>query len=356
MPDESTESTITESVPVETSIRDAVNAVALEERIAEGPNEALFGGTSDSEPKDGVESETKPAAGAIDIDALRAAVEAGDVDAIAKMAGAKVDKLTNDNWIRLRQKEKKLKEQHAAQLRQYEERDAKGREILESAKTEIAPLLEAKQRYLDGDIVGAMQLVFGDDIDGVLEKGVKQKHGRDPELVKLEREHREMRAKVEAKERAEQERQDSAAREQHAAHALTQITQALSESTDDFHIAASQDPIFMRIVTQHMLRAAQDGNPNLTLTDAVSEVSERIFSEYSGASKSPLIKFLVSRRDQPVDENAPQPGKVAARKAPASREVSHVRASKAATDAPVPDNAQDFGQFLRAAVNRAERG
>lgn len=326
------------------SIADAVNAAALDAELGQTPAEGDASGAPDTADvaKPG---EKATDAATVDSVALKALLEAGDIDGLAKALGVKPAKVVNGDWARLRQRERAARDAHAKQVQTLSAREA----AIKAEEAKVGHLLEARKAHEEGDVQRALELLIGDgDIDSVLAQAIKQKHGSDPRVAKMERELKAMQAE---KQRVEAERQAQAQQAQQAAEAERiqgAIARELQNSDDELQQAAGGDPKLIRMVHNCMLHHYHNGNPNMTIPEALDEVIGVLRRDYETLSQA---KWLAAQPGSKA-ANTDQPGKVAPK---VTRTVSHVRASQAAPTLDVPKDDAAFGAFLREQVNRAQR-
>lgn len=146
----------------------------------------------------------------------RELLEAGDIDGAFEAAFGegkkphdfKIDSRRWEEWrkAQLRGKREIQAKREAGEQELATKREAFVRE-LEHARRTFGPMVEAKKLYDAGDVAGAIQAAFGDDLNAFNKKALTQYHGKNPEVEALRRE-----LEQERRDRADRERK---AREEH---------------------------------------------------------------------------------------------------------------------------------------------
>jgi hypothetical protein len=200
-----------------------------------------------------------------------------------------------------------------------------------------------------------MTAVFGDDIDSVMTKGLKQQQGRDPALVKMERQLEEM--QNEKKRAAEEAEAANTAREkeQQRSYATGQIQAILKEEENEVYQQAAEDPNFVNAVYSVMSEAYESGEYEMSVAEATDIVLDTLVKQVENMLAQ---RWMVTRRTAKQPENTSRPGTsvVKEAKAPAQTAQSHVRVSKTTGVSPNVATMDDssFRTYLREAVERAQ--
>jgi hypothetical protein len=142
-------------------------------RTGRDPRDAVSGARGRAEPP----AATTPP----DLDAVRAALKAGDLDALSDLLGEDpalyAEKSTK--WAAARRKEKKLKD----------ERDSVGQKA-EAIVKRWAPVADAAQAVQGGEFVRFVELaeaLTGMDYDALVMKVARARHGSDPQVAVLKK-------------------------------------------------------------------------------------------------------------------------------------------------------------------------
>lgn len=219
---------------------------------------------------------------ALSVDALKKLAKDGEYEKVLHALGVEPDgtKIPSSRFARFRKLQSKGKAELAAERAKIE---ARAREVSESVarvQADYAGFAKAKQAFDDGDIVGAIEAAFGEQLDVITDKAVKQKLATDPELVKLKR-------KLEAKEKAEQEAQRKAQEEAQRASSAAQRTQhielvrgALKESSDELLGKLAAHKNFAEQVYSTMLSAYEKDGTELEPDEAAQKVLKVLRSEF----------------------------------------------------------------------------
>lgn len=300
--------------------------------------------TAESTPAETAESrETSPAepkeAKLPDVKSLQTLAKDGKYKEVLEALGIEVDgtKLPSDRFAKFRKLQKEEKAKLETRAAQIADKEAKVNQQIQTVLKDYEGLAKAKRAWDEGDIVGAIEAAFGEDLESISDRALKQKLAADPELHKLKR-------KLEAKEKAEQEAQQAAQQaaarrvqaQQEAAYIET-LSQTLQATDDPLIAKASKKPDFVRAVFNAQMHTYKTEGLELSADEAAAEVMKTIreahlsWSEVFGPSTSVSSASTDETGKQSLITS--QVGK-SPEKQRAPKGVSQVRAAAATPDKP----------------------
>lgn len=239
--------------------------------------------SQDAEPED-ADHESSPILP--DAEKLKALAKDGKykdiLEAVLKPLGIDIDgtKVPASRFAEFRKMQKAEKAKLAARENQIAQYENQAKERVDAVIKEYEGLAKARKAWADGDVIGALEAAFGEDVDSISDKAIKQKLAQDPELAKLKRKL-ELKEKQEAEEaeklRLEREKQAHAKAE---AQYIGQLREALKESEDATISKLSAYKDFADQVYRCQLHFYRTENRELTPDQAAQKVLQVIRSSY----------------------------------------------------------------------------
>ena len=298
-----------------------------------------------TEPK--TTTESKPVAPLPDVKNLQTLAKDGKYKEVLEALGIEVDgaKIPSDRFAKFRKLQKEERGKLEARATAIAEKEAKVNQQITTVLKDYEGLAKAKRAWDDGDVVGAIEAAFGEDLESISDRALKQKLASDPELHKLKR-------KLEAKEKAEQEQAEQARQQQAQRVKSQQELQYLQtlgtelQAAEDSTIAkAAKIPSFVRSVMNAQLHVYRTQGVELSADDAAADVLKTIrdahlsWSEVFGPSGSASTENTVATGKQSLITD--RTGKSSEK--PKTRGVSQVRATASPA---VPDSALSSEDLL----------
>jgi hypothetical protein len=332
------------SSAVVASVETAATPVAVVDPSSIKPNEGesigdyarrvqrATGPADDASDDDGEEEATAPdkpapkpeTVKAPDVKALQALAKDGKYKEVLEALGIEVDgtKIPAARFAEFR----KMQEKERGKLeRRASEVTAKEQAVNQQIQTVLKDyegFSKAKRAWDEGDVVGAIEAAFGESLDSISDKAMKQKLSSDPEVHRLKR-------KLELKERQEKELSDRQALEQQAQQRTAQETKyieslqtALEESADPVIVKACKRKDFKQAVFNAQLHAYRTEGVEITPDEAAERVIETIKEAHLSWSE------VFGTTSGAPAENTVATGKASPITAPAGRSPEKPRAPK----------------------------
>lgn len=264
--------------PPESSIRDYLDSVANDEAtelaapVTAAPVEAK------ETPK-----EDHPLPESKDLQKL---AKEGKFAEVLEALGVDIDgaQIPSDRFAKFRKMEKASKAKLEARATQIAQKEQEVAGRINAVLKDYEGFAKAREAWDSGDVVAAIEAAFGESLDAISEKALKQKLSADPELAKLKR-------KLEVKEKAEQEANQRIQQEQAQKAKATQEAQyieslksELSSSDNPTISRAASHKDFATYVYKAQLHAWKTEGVELSSDQAASKVLKLIRSDYEAWS------------------------------------------------------------------------
>lgn len=251
----------------------------------------------------------------LDVSALQKLAKEGKYSDVLEALGAEVDgtKVPSDRFAKFRkfQKVEKAKiEARERQLAQHEaeingqmaRREAELKGHVERVLKDYEGFAKAKKSFDNGDVVEAFEAAFGEKIDDLTDKAIKQKLGQDPEVLKLKRRlELKEKAELEAQTKAHQEQQQLALKQRETQH-IGMVKTALTEADDPTVAKMASYGTFADQVYRTMLATYQSEGIELEPEQAAKRLVKALRAEYDA-----LTPYLVTDSTSSV-ETTDEPG------------------------------------------------
>jgi hypothetical protein len=246
-----------------------------------------------------------------DVRNLQKLAKNGQYKEVLEALGIEVDgtKVPSDRFAKFRRMQKAEKDKLEARDKQVTARESAVQQKIQAVLKDYDGLSKAKRAWDDGDVVGAIEAAFGESLENISDRAMKQKLASDPELFKLKH-------KLEAKEQAEKQAQEAAQKAaaqreqaQQEARYIDTLQAALEESDDRIIAKASKRPDFKRTVFNAQMHAYRTEGVELSPDEAASRVMQTIreahlsWSEVFGPSGSVSTVSTVEAGTSPLITN-----------------------------------------------------
>jgi hypothetical protein len=294
-------------------------------------------GAAADEGKSKTEAEPAGAPG-VDVASLVALAKDGKFAEVLKALGVDADgaKVPSDRFAQLRKMQKANQAKLDARAQQLSQREQQLQAHVQQVLADFEPLSKARQALQDGDIVGALELFAGEDLDKLSEKAMRQKLATNPEEIKLRR-------KLEQHEREELQRRDQemrarqeAAQQQAVQRYLSDVKEAfLADSNPIYRLLAEEEPDFPRAVYAIQVRVSNEEHREITAEEAARLLVDQTM---------PKVRIWAKLFQSTGDENAEHSGQ------PTRQAANTARTGKSpatrSRNGAAPERAQSAGKPL----------
>jgi hypothetical protein len=312
-----------------------------------------------SEPKEAEKSAKEPTLPKVET--LQSLAKEGKFAEVLEALGVEVDgtKIPADRFAKFRRMQKAEKAKLDQRAAQITAKEAQVQQQINAVLKDFDGFAKAKKAWDDGDIVGAIEAAFGEPLESISDKALKQKLSSDPELHKLRR-------KLEAKEKAEKEAQEryQQQRAQQAQQAevtkyVADLTEALKASDDAEIAKAATHKDFARFVYNAQLHAYHTKGVELSQEEAAEQVLETIRADYQAWSDllngSGSQNSVDSRPLARQAEITTQAGKSPEKPRKGPKGVSLVRATATPVKAPAEMTSEELLAYYKKELARVAR-
>lgn len=269
----------------------------------------------------------------------RELLEAGDLDGAFEAAFGKkphdfkIDPRRWEEWRKAGQRQKReLAERKARDEAEIADKRRTFSEELAEARRMFGPLAEAAKLYKAGDVVGAIQRAFGDDINAFQKKALAQFHGKNPEVEALRRELEEERRSKTESERKERERREAEESRRAIQNYREQLRAELIEGGDPVLARlAVQDAFILRVWQIKRERFDFDSRTTVSTSEAAAMARRELVERFGSA--------LGASADRSVSAESDRAGSKPAQAENGKKPPSRTLSQRGATEASEPGRA-----------------
>jgi hypothetical protein len=264
--------------------------------------------------------------------------------AVAKLFGVdSADRLLSSRaWVAVR-KDRKAAEARLSGVRAgVEAKEALLAQEIAQARAHFAPMAQARDKFAQGDIAGAVQAAFGMSVDDFTKAALRGKIQEQPEVARLRQQIEQMAARDAERERREQEVRNAAeaarAQEQYRA----QLVENVAELGGKF-VAVAKIPAF---IEQVFAIQQKYWNPVTQMTKSAEAAAELAYAEL-------YAKFQIPEESGENGAGVSGRSPTERGKSPVKRKMVSVRDGETQADVVPTDPQERFEHFKRLAIRGA---
>jgi hypothetical protein len=270
-------------------VQKAQEAIDFEASEGQGANTDEDGLKVDPKPDDPKKDSPVP-----DVKELQKLAKDGKYKEVLEALGIEVEgtKIPSDRFAKFRRMQKVEKEKLEARAKQVTQKEQAVNQQVAAVLRDYEGFSKAKRAWDDGDVVGAIEAAFGETLDAISDKALKQKLSSDPEVHKL---RRRLETKEQEEKKAQEEAQRVAAQREQAkqeAAYIENLAESLQTIGDPTIAKASKKPDFVRAVFNAQMHAFHTEGVELLPDEAAERVIKTLrdahlsWSEVFGSSSA----------------------------------------------------------------------